>query len=253
MIRIYNTIRHLMLLLLVSIAASSHALAAEKSVAFYYGALPPVNALSQFDRLVLESENIKPEELTKLKQHGSVTFAYLSIGEVGPSRSWGNQIKTEWTTGTNTSWNSRVMDLTSTGWQNFVLQRVDSLVQQGYEGLFLDTMDSYQIHATDATTRAVQQDALANLISRIKRKHPSIQMISNRGFEVMDKVAGFIDAVAAESLFSRWNNEIKQYQPVPDADRQWLHSKLSQIKQKHNLDIISVSYTHLTLPTTPYV
>ena len=242
MIRIYNTTRQLMLLLVVSIAATSNALAAEKSVAFYYGALPPINALSQFDRLVLESENIKPEELTKLKQHGSVTFAYLSIGEVGPSRSWGNQIKTEWTTGTNTSWNSRVMDLTSTGWQNFVLQRVDSLVQQGYEGLFLDTMDSYQIHATDATTRAVQQDALANLISRIKRKHPSIKMISNRGFEVMDKVAGFIDAVAAESLFSRWNNEIKQYQPVPDADRQWLHSKLSQIKQKHNLDIISIDY-----------
>jgi len=44
------------------------------------------------------------------------------------------------------------------------------------------------------------------------------------------------------SLFSRWNNEIRQYQPVPDADRQWLQTKLSQIKQKHGLDIISIDY-----------
>jgi len=243
MIRLAKRGQRVLLLLVLSIAAISHALAAsEKSVAFYYGALPPVNALSQFDRLVLESENIKPAELKQLKQHGSTTFAYLSVGEVGPQRKWANQIQPQWSTGTNTTWNSQVMDLTSTGWQRFVLQRVDVLLQQGYDGLFLDTMDSYQIHATDPASRKVQQDALANLIYRIKRKHPSIQMISNRGFEVMDQVGRYIDAVAAESLFSRWNHEEQQYQTVPEQDRQWLLAKLSEVKQKHRLDIISIDY-----------
>ena len=80
------------------------------SVAFYYGANPPANSLSQFDRLVLESENLRPSDLGDLKQHGSDTFAYLSIGEVNPQRSWADLIKPEWTLGENTDWNSLVMD-----------------------------------------------------------------------------------------------------------------------------------------------
>ncbi len=212
------------------------------SVAFFYGAKPPVNALSQFDRLVLESENIKPEELSLLKQHGSSAYAYLSMGEVSPQRSWANLIKPEWTTGTNTSWNSMVMDLTNKDWQRFLLQRVDALVQQGYAGLFLDTMDSYQISATDAASRSAQQAALANLLYRIKHRHPSIRLISNRGFEVMDKIGPYLESVAAESLFSRWNNETKIYEQVPEQDRLWLAGKLSEAKRQHNIDVIAIDY-----------
>ena len=212
------------------------------SVAIYYGAKPPVNSLSQFDRVILESENIRPQELEKIKQHGSSAYAYLSMGEVGPQRAWKHLIKPAWTTGVNTTWNSTVMDMTNAGWQRFVLQRVDLLIQQGYDGLFMDTMDSYQIHSTNAAMKSAQEDALANLIYRIKRRHPSIKLISNRGFEVMDKVGGYLEAVAAESLYSRWNNQEATYQPVPEADRQWLYAKLSEAKSKHNLDIISIEY-----------
>lgn len=231
-------------LLIGLIISASQAVASDpaSSVAFYYGANPPVNSLSQFDRLILEAENIRPSELRKLKQHGSSAYAYLSIGEVGPQRDWKHLIKPEWTAGVNTAWNSTVMDMTSSGWHRFVLQRVDLLIAQGYDGLFLDTMDSYQIHSTNAAMRSAQEEALANLIYRIKRKHPSIKLISNRGFEVMDKVGGYLEAVAAESLYSRWNNEDSAYQPVPEADRQWLHSKLTEVKNKHNLDIISIEY-----------
>lgn len=232
-----------LILFSVLLAGIGQAMAeSENSIAFYYGALPPVNALSQFDRLVLESENIKPAELKQLKQHGSTAFAYLSIGEVGPQRSWKNQVQSEWTAGVNTTWDSQVMDLTSTGWQRFVLQRVDALLQQGYDGLFLDTMDSYQLHAKDPASRTAQQNALANLIYRIKRRNPSIKIISNRGFEVMDKIGSYLDGVAAESLFSRWNNEKQQYVPVPEQDRQWLQARLSEVKRKHNIDVISIDY-----------
>jgi len=166
------------------------------SVAFFYGANPPVSSLSQFDRLVLESENLRPSELKSLKQHGSDAFAYLSIGEVNPQRSWADLIKPEWTMGVNTDWNSTVMDMTSTGWHNFVLQRVSALVQQGFDGLFLDTMDSYQLFSKEPASIASQQAALGNLIQKIKLQHPSIKLISNRGFEVMGKIGKHLDAVA---------------------------------------------------------
>ncbi len=214
----------------------------EKTVAIYYGAKPPVNNLSQFDRIILESENIKAAELKHLKQHGASTYAYLSIGEVGPQRNWKNQIQPAWTMGVNTAWDSTVMDLTSNGWQRFILERVTHLVGQGYDGLFLDTMDSYQIYAKDDAARNKQEDALANLIYRIKKQHPSLKLISNRGFEVINKIAGYLDAVAAESLYSRWNSKLATYQPVPEADRQWLLGKLNQVKSNHQLDIISIDY-----------
>ena len=212
------------------------------SVAFYYGANPPANSLSQFDRLVLESENLRPSDLGDLKQHGSDTFAYLSIGEVNPQRSWADLIKPEWTLGENTDWNSLVMDMTNTGWHNFVLQRVDLLLQQGFDGLFLDTMDSYQLYSKDQASLASQQAALANLIQKIKLQHPSIKLISNRGFEVMDKIGKHLEAVAAESLYSRWNNAAGSYQPVPESDRQWLQAKLTEAKNAHNIDAIAIDY-----------
>ncbi len=212
------------------------------SVAFFYGVNPPVNTLSQFDRLVLESENVTASEHADLKQHGSATYAYLSVGEVNPQRSWSNLIQPEWVMGTNTSWNSQVLDLTARGWQSFLLQRVDALVQQGYDGLFLDTMDSYFLFATDPASQSAQQAELANLLYRIKRKHPSLRLIANRGFEIIDSVAGYLESVAAESLFSRWNNNSRSYEPVPAADNQWLTSKLIEVKSKHNLDVIAIDY-----------
>lgn len=229
--------------ILLFAAGLSHAAGkSAPSVAFFYGISPPVSSLSQFDRIILESENIRPSELRNLKQHGSATYAYLSIGEVSPQRTWRDMIKPEWTMGVNTAWNSTVMDLTSASWQQFVLQRVDLLMQQGYDGLFLDTLDSHQFYTQDDVSRQAQQTALVNLISQIKRQHPSVKLISNRGFDVMSMIGGHLEAVVAESLYSRWNNESNSYQPVPASDRQWLYNKLTEVKNSHQLDIISIEY-----------
>ena len=245
-IKIIGTLRTWFLLCLVLLAAviGKPTVANETagSVAFYYGANPPVNSLSQFDRLILESENIRPSELRKLKQHGSSAYAYLSIGEVGPQRSWKHLLNDEWIMGSNTTWNSTVMDMTNIGWHDFVLQRVKLLLDQGYDGVFLDTMDSYKIYSHDITTRSLQEGALAELIGKIKHQHPLIKLISNRGFDVMDKIGVHMESVAAESLFSGWNNEENTYQPVPEADRQWLQAKLTEVKNKHNLDVIAIDY-----------
>ncbi|OED38420.1 hypothetical protein AB833_19770 [Chromatiales bacterium (ex Bugula neritina AB1)] len=213
-----------------------------KSVAFFYGPNPPVNALSQFDRLILESENVKPDELQDLKRNNSTAFAYLSVGEVGPHRNWFNTVPQAAILADNPDWNTKVMDLTSARWQRFLLQRVTQLVNAGYDGLFLDTMDSYQLAVTTDEQRKAQQDSLANLLYRIKNQHPDIRMIVNRGFEVMDKISPYIEAVAAESLYAGWNNAEQQYLPVPIADRTWLQGKLEQIRLDHNLDIIIVDY-----------
>ncbi len=216
--------------------------ASGNSVAFFYGANPPVNALSQFDRLILESENIKADELEQLKRNGAATFAYLSIGEVGSERDWYSSLAPEATLGTNEVWNSKVMDLASPEWQRFVLRRVNRLVADGYDGLFLDTMDSYQLYATTEAERTKQEAGLTRLLARVKKQHPQIRLIANRGFEVIDKIATQLEAVAAESLYAGWNNGAQAYQPVAENDRSWLLAKLTNIKKQHGIDVIVIDY-----------
>ncbi len=213
-----------------------------KSVAIYYGATPPVDELSQFDRIVLEPDNISREELADLTQHGASAYAYLSVGEVGPSRSYSKRISDSWVLGENTSWNSKVLDLTNPEWVAFLLQRVDALYNAGYRGLFLDTMDSFHLFAKTDAQRAVQTQALASIVERIAQRYPGMRLISNRGFEILDTAGQFLEAVAAESLYASWNNAKQQYVPVPSADREWLMGKLQDAHENHGLDVIAIEY-----------
>ena len=213
-----------------------------KSIAFYYGPNPPVNALSQFDRLVLEPENIQPSELVQLKRNGAVAYSYLSVGEVGEHRNWYDRIPHDAVVGTNGDWNSKLMNLSDPAWQRFILQRTAELSRRGYEGLFLDTMDSYQLFVKNDTERKEQEAALANLVYRIKRKYPELSIITNRGFEVINRIGSYIDAVAAESLYAGWHNGQQTYTEVPTADREWLQQKFASIRQEFNIDTIAIDY-----------
>ncbi len=214
----------------------------DTSVAVFYDANPPIEILSQFDRLILESANIKPTDLQALTANGATTYAYFSIGEVGPDRVYSEPVNEQWVASVNSAWNSRVMDLTSAGWQQFVIRRIDELVAQGFDGVFLDTMDSFQLISTDDTVRQNQQQALAGIIASMKKRHPSLRLIANRGFEVLDSIAPHLDAIAAESLYKGWNNARQRYVDVPAADREWLTGWLDTASQTYGLDVIVIDY-----------
>ncbi|MFK7891939.1 MAG: endo alpha-1,4 polygalactosaminidase [Granulosicoccus sp.] len=212
-----------------------------RSTAFYYAAQPPVDILSQFDRLVLEPDNISADQLAGLGSHGAITFAYLSIGEVGPSRSYAKDINSDWIVGKNAAWGSSVLDLGNSDLRGFLLSRVGELARSGYHGVFLDTMDSYYLAASTDEEIVVQQDGLISLIRSIAARYPDMRIIVNRGFEVLDDIAVHIEAVAAESLFASWDNATASYGGVPEQDREWLFSKLEYARAL-NLDVIAIDY-----------
>ncbi len=212
------------------------------STAIYYANNPPVNILAQFDRLVLESENVTDQELRDLKKYGATTYAYVSIGESAPNRPWSDRIDSSSIVGQNNTWGSVVLDLSSANWQSLILQRTDQLAARGFDGLFLDTMDSYQLYADTPQRRSSQEAALAVLISRIQDRHPHFRLIANRGFEVLDKIATVLEAVAAESLFRSWDNTAQQYKSVNERDREWLLGQLNHAKDHYGLDVISIDY-----------
>ena len=74
----------------------------QPSVAFYYGIDPPVELLSGYDAAVVEPDSgFNP--LAHRLPH-TTWFAYASVGEVLPSRSYYADLPKAWLAGHNESW-----------------------------------------------------------------------------------------------------------------------------------------------------
>lgn len=215
---------------------------AGRSTAFYYGANPPVDELSQFDRLVLEPDNIAQQELLSMTRRGVIAYAYLSVGEVGPTRAYASEMDPQWLLGKNPAWESDVLDLANPELRRFLIDRAGKLQADGYGGLFLDTMDSFYLIADTESERARQQAGLVALVRGFAAKYPTLRIMTNRGFEVLDEIAPYIDSVAAESLYAAWNNEEQRYGDVPEKDREWLLGKLEHARNDLQLDVIAIDY-----------
>jgi len=217
--------------------------AKEKSTAVFYGANLPTDILSQYKRIIVEPDNVKPNELLALRAKDSRVFAYVSIGEVNPSRKWFKKIKADWVLGDNKIWDSKVMDLASSGWQDFLVDTVVApLWTAGYRGLFLDTMDSFYIFAKDKQQQEIQTKALTQLMQKIHQRYPDMRFISNRGFEVLASIGQQLEAVVAESLYASWDNGKKTYQDTTENDQKWLLGKLNKIKKELSIDVIIIDY-----------
>ena len=214
-----------------------------KSTAVFYGTHLPVAILSQYGRIIVEPDNVKEEELQELRANKSNVFAYISIGEVNPSRTWFKKIKPAWVLGDNKIWDSKVMDLSAVGWQDFLLNEVITpLWERGYRGLFLDTMDSFYLFTKEKQQQEKQANALSTLIKKIKQRYPKMRFISNRGFEVLPHIGKQLEAVVAESLYASWDNGKKIYKETSANDQEWLLNKLHNIKKDLSVDIIIIDY-----------
>ena len=220
--------------------------AAEPTVAVVYAKDAPLAELHAFDIAVVDPDHgfdprryRGPDEA--FKPGGSELFAYVSIGEIHPSRSWAARVPAGWRIATNTAWASSVIDQAAPGWSEFVADTIVApLWEKGYRGLFLDTMDSYRL-ATGADM-AAQQAGIVRTLRLLRARFPGIRLILNRGFEFLPQLRGEVYAVAAESLYRGWNAGNKRYQEVSVADRDWLRGQLRRVRDEFGLPAIAIDY-----------
>lgn len=215
------------------------------SAAFYYGINPPLPELRSFNVVVVEPSNLvlTPDLLNNKKVIKSEMFAYVSIGEVNITRPYFKKIPTSVILGENSAWNSVVLDQASPVWRNFFLSHVLApLRRQGWRNFFIDTLDSYQLFAETEESRKAQREGLIMTLKEIKRQYPETRLIFNRGFELLPELAPFVHAVAAESLYRRFDASNKTYVPVPEEDRLWLIGKLKTVRDELHVPVISIDY-----------
>ncbi len=230
-----------MLLGIALLLAACGAAAAGPSIALYYGRDPPLDELAAFDVAVVDPGHV-PDPRAHSSARSSL-FAYVSVGEVHPSRAYARDIPQAWKIGANTAWGSILIDQAQPQWPAFFREHViKPLWDAGYRGFFLDTLDSYQLAAKTAAERARQEAGLAALIAEVKRAYPDARLIFNRGFEILPQTHQYAYAVAAESLFRGWDHARQRYREVPAAERAWLLTQLNRVKDEYKLPVLAIDY-----------
>ena len=235
-------------------AASASASASAKSnfakppsFAFFYGKDIPWESLGAFDIAVVEPGHTKPLTTGPAWSHRlnprTQVAAYISVGEVHPTREYFKRMQSAWKLGENKDWGSIVVDQAAPGFKEFYIAEViKPLWAQGYRAFFLDTLDSFYLVAKTPEARAQQIEGMATLIRAIKAAYPDAKLIFNRGFEILPQVNKDVFAVVAESLFQGWDAGKKEFREVPQADRDWLWGQLKKCKDEYGLHIVSIDY-----------
>lgn len=226
---------------LASAALSAMAAPAQPAVAFYYGANPPWESLQAFDLVVVDPDHV-PQPARAGLPHTELA-AYVSVGEVHPSRPYARKLPAHWLRGDNVAWQSRLLDQAQPEWPGFFVNEVISpLWQAGYRAFFLDTLDSYHLFARTQAERSAQEAGLVAVVRAIKQRYPSVRLIFNRGFEILERTHDAVAMLAAESLYKRYDASRQAYGDVPTADRAWLHDQLTQAKRRYGLPVIAIDY-----------
>nr|WP_295937717.1 bifunctional glycoside hydrolase 114/ polysaccharide deacetylase family protein [uncultured Acidovorax sp.] len=209
------------------------------AIALHYGSAAPMDELRVFDIVVVEPDH--GHDPVRMRGRGTELYAYVSVAEVQSSRPYYPRIPEHWKLARNGAWNSEVIDQTPAEWPDFFAREVvQPLWQRGYRGFFLDTLDSYRL--ADKYDELGQQAGLVRVVETLHAQFPGIQLILNRGFEVVPRVKDKIRMVAAESLFRGWNAQAGRYEDVRPADREWLSGQLRTIRERDGLPILVIDY-----------
>jgi uncharacterized protein (TIGR01370 family) len=208
-------------------------------VALYYGHDIPLSEFRTFDLVVMDPDH-RAHDIRAL-QSGTQAYAYVSVTEVQPTRAYYADIAADWKLARNQDWQSDVIDQSVAAWPDFFANRVVApLWERGFRGFFLDTLDSYRL--AEKFDEQAQQQGLVRVIDTLHQSFPGIQLILNRGFDILPQVQGKVAMVAAESLYQRWNARSQRYEEVPEQDRQWLLGQLRDIQQRDGLPVLAIDY-----------
>jgi hypothetical protein len=227
-------------LLLVGAAHPSTAVERD-GIAFFYGHRPPIHALARFRTVVLEPSAVDRTVVQRLRDAGTVAYAYLSVGE-NLAGDLDGPLPEGLVLGRNDDWHTLVLDPSAEGWRQRLVDRARSLRDEGYDGLFLDTLDSFRRFVSEPAEVERRWHALAEFVRALHDELPGLRLTLNRGFELLPEVAPFVDTVAAESLMRGWDPALRRYVEVPAAARAWLVERLYEARDHYGLEVVAIDY-----------
>ncbi|HDL19068.1 MAG TPA: hypothetical protein ENH29_08435 [Bacteroidetes bacterium] len=194
--------------------------------------------LMPFDLLILESDAFTKGEVTTLKKQHKLVLAYLNVGELETYRKYGCKIPPQWLVSKNPRWQDHYfINPGEKGWQDLLIHKIiPPLLRRGYQGFLFDSVDM----ASPARFPEYKDD-MAHLINRIRRAFPHILIILNNGDFLLDQIAGDIQGLLVEEVFSDITDD-GSVTVRPDMERLAILSRWERIKSKWNLPVFFVDY-----------
>ncbi len=229
------------LLCLISFFGIFNKVSADISVGFIYKH-PPEEAFYLFDWLVVDPDTFSWEKFDEkyyIKNKKSKLIAYVSLGEIEPYRDYYKEIKKEWILGENKAWKTYIADIRNKEYQKFLIDKVISRLNR-FDGIFFDTVDSYQQVLKPQEFKSYE-DAEVEFIKEVKKKYSNKIILTNRGFEIVDRLVGVIDGLVAESLFYGLDVKSMKYKKMKEEDTKWLLDKLNYVKNL-GIKVIVIDY-----------
>ena len=218
--------------------------AAPEHWSVYYGQMATPEELQNYDLLVLDPETHPP--LRPLLNRNHTVLAYLSLGEAKIDHQ-ADRLMTDrsMVLSKNPNWQSLVIDIRNPAWMAMVVEQlVPSLLQQGFDGVMLDTIDSsIALEMKDKKAYAGMQKAAAQLVHTLRENYPDMKIMVNRGFEILPQVAGDIDMVLAESIFTTYDFKTNKHLRVQPSHYESIVNYLQKLKEVNpRLMLFSLDY-----------
>lgn len=170
----------------------------------FYGPTADERLLSSYDIVVLDS--MFQGSIAAVAKAGARVCGYLSLGEIRTSDAFFGRLDPRALLEQNPAWpDARRIDVRQQSWKTLVLADIiPSLVTKGYTGLFLDTLDTPPyLEQLDPAGNSGMRQAAVDLVRSIRKAHPGMMMIVNRGYALLPDIIACIDGIVAESLLTR--------------------------------------------------
>jgi len=204
-----------------------------RNYTIYYGK-GRLDDLARFDLAIIQPDTLTPEELKTLKARSTLVVAYLSVGEVEPTREWyrDGRVQQGWLLGTNQNWGSYYVDARQQGWRKLTQAIMGEFMALGFDGVFLDTVDTVDLYPDTAT-------GMIALIGGLRTVYPDALLIQNRGFYIAPNVASSLDALLFEGASTTYNFTTKTYSLIENAT---LVGQVRDLSQRTGLPVLSLDY-----------
>jgi uncharacterized protein (TIGR01370 family) len=208
----------------------------------YYGAEDKTKDLARFDLAVLDPSTPLPP---RNASGWPIRLGYVSVGEVAESAKIYGRLKNKrFLVSKNENWKSRVVDARALGWRQALFGTlVPEIYAKGFDGVFLDTMDSSLELERNNPKYKGMSEALVKIVKTLRDKNPNGYICQNRGFEILEKTAPYIDFVLVESLYYYVDFEANKYLRTSDADREFMLAQVAKAKAVNpSLLVLTLEY-----------
>ena len=198
----------------------------------HYGAFTEMAGL--FDVAILEPRNVTRAQLAWLRERGTFTIGYISVGEDTELRRMDGQgpggyasfyiDDGEGQPARNNNWNSYFVDAGNGVWQQMVIGRAGELLAMGFDGIFLDTIDTAEIFPDT-------RPGMAELIRRLREHFPEAKIVANRGFFMLEDFAPYISGIMFEAFTGGYNFPLGEYTVHTGGDLAWTTARADEINR----------------------